>query len=185
MLKLMMQIYAALQNCKQELIKIFKFFKISDWNVPGIFGCNVFGDNRSTGVNLQGQIFCLSINMKIKYSKSITYMVFKILLLSLAGSIYLGCKSDKERIIQQKVAENLQDFRKKKSQECSEILLREAEEIVDSLLLAEATDAMQDSLGRLRPGRPMQPPSIPPIDSMQVHPLFDLLPPIPDTGKKG
>ena len=101
------------------------------------------------------------------------------------GSLCWACEGDKERIIQQKVAENVRDFRQKKSVECRETLLRQAEEIVDSLLLHEATDAMSDSLGRLRPGRPVQPPSIPPIDSMQVRPLFDLLPPVPDTGKKG
>ena len=101
------------------------------------------------------------------------------------GSLCWACEGDKERIIQQKVAENVRDFRKKKSLECRDLLLREAEEIVDSLLLTEATEAMSDSLARLRPGRPVQPPPIPPIDSMSVRPLFDLLPPIPDTGKKG
>ncbi len=114
-----------------------------------------------------------------------TCIALKVVLVGILGSICWGCGGDNERIIQQKVAENVQDFRQKKLVECREILLREAEEIVDSLLLSEATDAMSDSLGRLRPGRPVQPPSIPPIDSMRVHPLFDLLPPIPDTGKKG
>ncbi len=100
-------------------------------------------------------------------------------------SVWLGCGDDKSEIIRQKVAERLLDFRQKKSVECSEILLREAEQIVDSLLLTEATSAMNDSLGRLRPFRPLQPPPIPPIDSLKVHPLFDLLPPVRDTGKKG
>jgi hypothetical protein len=123
--------------------------------------------------------------MKLTYSKSITCIALKIILGSAVGSLCWACKGDNERIIQQKVAENVRDFRQKKSLECRDLLLREAEEIVDSLLLSEATDAMSDSLGRLRPGRPVQPPPIPPIDSMSVRPLFDLLPPIPDTGKKG
>lgn len=85
----------------------------------------------------------------------------------------IGCGEDKQEIIRQKVAENVRDFRQKKIAECREMLLREAEEIVDSLLLTEATDALSDSLSRLRPSRPVQPPTIPPIDSLKVNPLFE------------
>ncbi len=95
--------------------------------------------------------------------------------------IVSGCGKDKDEIIRLKATEMVQDFRQKKSLECREILLREAEEIVDSLLLTEATDAMSDSLSRLRPSRPVQPPAILPIDSLKVHPLFGS----PDSGKKG
>jgi len=109
----------------------------------------------------------------------------KILFTCLSASVWLSCGDDKAEIIRQKVAERVYDFHQKKSVECREILLREAEHIVDSLLLHEATDAMSDSLGRLRPFRPVQPPPIPPIDSLRVHPLFDLLPLVRDTGKKG
>jgi hypothetical protein len=123
--------------------------------------------------------------MEVNCSNSIICISVKILFTCLAVSAWLGCGDDKSEIIRQKVAERLQDFRQKKSVECREILLREAEQIVDSLLLTEATSAMSDSLGRLRPFRPVQPPPIPPIDSLKVHPLFDLLPVKPDTGKKG
>ena len=123
--------------------------------------------------------------MEVNCSNSIICISVKILFTCLAVSAWLGCGDDKSEIIRQKVAERLQDFRQKKSVECREILLREAEQIVDSLLLTEATSAMSDSLGRLRPFRPVQPPPIPPIDSLRVHPLFDLLPPVRDTGRSG
>jgi hypothetical protein len=65
------------------------------------------------------------------------------------------------------------DFRRKKSAECRQSLLMKAEKKVDSLLLAEAQQALQDSLARLRPFKPNQPPPIPAIDSLTVKPLFD------------
>ncbi|MBL7783276.1 MAG: hypothetical protein JNM22_18745 [Saprospiraceae bacterium] len=99
-----------------------------------------------------------------------------ILLLSFA----FACNKNKEEIIQQKVTDAVSDFRQKKMAECREILLREAEETVDSLLLLDATNSMNDSLARLRPFRPVQPPPILPIDSLQVQPIFPV-----DSGKKG
>ena len=87
-----------------------------------------------------------------------------------------GCAGDKEKIVQEKVAEKVADFRKKKNMECRQSLFAKAEQIVDSLLLSEAESALQDSLSRLRPFRPTQPPAVPPIDSNAVKPIFDKLP---------
>lgn len=111
--------------------------------------------------------------MKIIISKSIAYIPALRFPLLVALLFVSGCREDKAEIIRQKVAENVQDFRQKKMLECREILLREAEEIVDSLLLTEATNSLNDSLSRLRPFRPVQPPPIPPIDSLTVKPLFN------------
>ena len=129
--------------------------------------------------------FYLPEKMNTNHSQSITCIFVKILLATTAIYTTAGCGKDKPEIISQKVAETVQDFRQKKSAECREILLREAEEIVDSLLLTEATNAMSDSLSRLRPSRPVQPPPILPIDSLKVHPLFDAPASTPDSGKKG
>ncbi len=123
--------------------------------------------------------------MKITRSQPAFCVLASILLSIFACVIVSGCGKDKDEIIRLKATETVQDFRQKKSLECREILLREAEEIVDSLLLTEATDAMSDSLSRLRPSRPVQPPAILPIDSLKVHPLFDSPAPAPDSGKKG
>jgi hypothetical protein len=89
----------------------------------------------------------------------------------LIGSIQ-SCQEDKSKVIAEKVAERVDDFRRKKKEECRKSLLSKAEKKVDSLLLAEAQQLLQDSLGRLRPFRPGQPPVVPPIDSLAVEPLF-------------
>jgi len=84
-----------------------------------------------------------------------------------------GCKRDQEAIVRQKVEERTSVFRAKKSAECREKLLLVAETMVDSLLLTEAQQELRDSLSRMRPGRPMKPVPVPPIDSLAVKPLFD------------
>ncbi len=83
------------------------------------------------------------------------------------------CKGDTDAVVQEKVAERVTAFKEKKRAECREALLSTAERTVDSLLLTEAQDALNDSLARLRPGRPFQPAPIPPIDSLMVKPIFD------------
>ena len=83
-----------------------------------------------------------------------------------------ACGPDKEAIVREKVAERVSDFVLKKRTECREALLTEAEKTVDSLLLTEAQNDLNDSLARLRPGRPFQPAPVPPIDSLQVKPIF-------------
>ena len=88
--------------------------------------------------------------------------------------LFLGsCEGDKEAIVQTKVAERVNEFKLKKRSECRETLFQLAERTVDSLLLTDAQNALNDSLARLRPGRPFQPAVIPPIDSLKVKPLFD------------
>lgn len=101
---------------------------------------------------------------------------YRIIFLLLAGLHVLllpSCGGDKEAIVQEKVAERVTAFKAKKSAECLESLLETAERKVDSLLLAEAQNALNDSLSRLRPWRPFQPAPIQPIDSLTVKPIFD------------
>jgi hypothetical protein len=73
-------------------------------------------------------------------------------------------------------------FKAKKSAECLEALLQTAEHTVDSLLLSEAQNTLNDSLSRLRPGRPFQPAAILPIDSLMVKPIFDEISPASQKG---
>lgn len=83
-----------------------------------------------------------------------------------------GCTKDNQKIIVEKVTERVEEYKKKKREECRENLLAKAEKKVDSLLLAEAQLSLQDSLSKLRPFKPLQPPAIPAIDSSAVQPLF-------------
>ncbi|MBX2893025.1 MAG: hypothetical protein KF734_19090 [Saprospiraceae bacterium] len=43
---------------------------------------------------------------------------------------------------------------------------------MDSLLLADAMMALSDSLLRLRPEKPLQPPRLTPLDTLPVGPIF-------------
>ncbi|MBC7777361.1 MAG: hypothetical protein H7246_18150 [Phycisphaerae bacterium] len=101
---------------------------------------------------------------------------FKLMLgaLGCLGLLLLAsCQGDADAIVQEKVAERVTAFKEKKRGECREALLNIAERTVDSLLLTEAQNALNDSLARLRPGRPFQPMPIPPIDCLKVKPIFD------------
>lgn len=84
----------------------------------------------------------------------------------------VSCNRDNQAVIGQKVAEKVQAFRDKKNRECRASLLAEAEQIADSLLLAEAKMQLEDSLVRFRPTRPVKPAPVPPIDSLSVQPIF-------------
>ena len=83
-----------------------------------------------------------------------------------------NCSDNKDKIIAEKVSERVTDFRNKKNEACRTALYANAEKIVDSLLLEDAQQALQDSLSRLRPFRPLQPPPVPAIDSLRVQPIF-------------
>jgi hypothetical protein len=83
-----------------------------------------------------------------------------------------ACGPDKEQIVAEKIAERVSDFRKKESMKCRAALLRDAESIVDSLLLEEARAALGDSLAALRPFKPPKPALIPAIDSLSIAPIF-------------
>lgn len=85
----------------------------------------------------------------------------------------LACSGNKERIVQEKVAEQVAEFRKKEAPKCRAALLTEAGRIADSLLLYEALEEVNDSLRNRHPFRPVKPPRIPPIDSAAVKPLFE------------
>lgn len=84
----------------------------------------------------------------------------------------IGCKTDKENIIREKVSELVTTFKIKQNAECRASLLQDAEQIVDSILLEEAKGQLNDSLMRLRPFKPPQPIAVPPIDTNPVSPLF-------------
>ena len=86
--------------------------------------------------------------------------------------VFPSCTRDKEAIVEAKVAERVDYFKAQKSAECRENLLAAAERRVDSMLLNEAQQSLLDSLARLRPNRPYQPPVVPPIDSFSVKPIF-------------
>lgn len=84
-----------------------------------------------------------------------------------------GCGRDTEAVVQQSVAERVAAYRIKQEAECRSALLARAEKMADSLLILEAIRDINDSLQRIRPGRPGRPAIIPPIDSAAVKPLFD------------
>lgn len=84
----------------------------------------------------------------------------------------VACGTDKEQIVAAKIAERVSDFRKKESLKCRVALLRDAESIVDSLLLEEAKAALGDSLAALRPFKPAKPALVPAIDSLSIAPIF-------------
>lgn len=87
--------------------------------------------------------------------------------------LVVSCSRSKERIIREKVDERVSDFRKKETAKCQARLLKEAEQIADSLLLQEALQEVNDSLRQMRPFKPLPPPAIPPIDSAAIKPIFD------------
>lgn len=91
-----------------------------------------------------------------------------ILILLLFGS----CNADQSALIQEKVNTRLAEFVKKEKETCRAGLLAQAEKTVDSLLLAEAQLQLRDSLNRMRPGAPVIPPAVPPIDTLEVKPIF-------------
>ena len=86
---------------------------------------------------------------------------------------FFACGPSKEELVQTRVASLVADFRKKEARKCRDMLLTEAGKIADSLLLHEALDEVTDSLARLRPFKPVKPVAIPPIDSLQLKPIFD------------
>lgn len=93
-------------------------------------------------------------------------------LLLLACTGIWACGPDRATLIGQKVSERVEAFRAKKKGECTAALLQRAEHLADSLLLAEAEAALNDSLSRTRPNRPAKPLPLPPIDSLKVQPIF-------------
>lgn len=83
-----------------------------------------------------------------------------------------GCQEDRSAIVRQKVQERVEEFRGKQRIACRTALYEKAGRMADSILIAEARQEIQDSLARLRPFRPSQPPDVPPVDSARVAPLF-------------
>jgi len=93
-------------------------------------------------------------------------------LASITMLFVLGCRTDTDEVVRQKVSERVTAFRKKKSAECRDELLSTAEAIADSLLLEEAKASLGDSLSLTRPFKPLKPAPVPAIDTSPVRPLF-------------
>ena len=106
----------------------------------------------------------ISSNYKVQY-------VLRSGLLLLTLAIW-ACETDKSKVVAEQVSERVQAYSTKRLQECRQNLFLKAEHMVDSLLLAEAQGELQDSLRRLRPFRPTEPPPVPAIDSLKVAPLY-------------
>jgi hypothetical protein len=130
--------------------------------------CNRSFRKRFLDKPLNNNLFLRRHTSFFKMPKYIT--LFPFLFFCLA--IFSRCGAKKEEIIAEKVAERVDEFRKEKTMECRTQLLQNAEKIVDSLLLLEATNSVQDSLARLRPSRPVKPADIPAIDSQGIKPVF-------------
>ncbi|MBK9336014.1 MAG: hypothetical protein IPM98_05305 [Lewinellaceae bacterium] len=84
-----------------------------------------------------------------------------------------ACGGNKERIVQEKIAERVSEFRKKETERCRAALLADAGRIADSLLLYEALGEVNDSLRNRLPFKPVKPAHIAPMDSLPVKPIFD------------
>ncbi len=89
-----------------------------------------------------------------------------------ASLFFQNCQTDKSEVVEREVARRLAKFRTERVAEHRQKLLDEASKMVDSLLLDEARRKLQDSLGHVRPIKPVKPEDIPPIDSAMVKPLF-------------
>lgn len=85
----------------------------------------------------------------------------------------IGCRRDQSQQAAALIEQRVSAFKIKKQDECHKALLREAEKTVDSLLMAEAKIHLEDSLSRMRPVKPEQPPPVEPLDSLPVKPIFD------------
>jgi hypothetical protein len=96
----------------------------------------------------------------------------KLFFWALPSLLVIACGPGKEEIAQETIQQRVQHFRDKKNAECMASLLATAEQITDSLLLLEAQLQLRDSLFRSRPAAPIQPGDVPPIDSLDVKPLF-------------
>lgn len=106
------------------------------------------------------------------WAKTLTASIWFFLIALMALFCVTACGPNKEQIVAEKIAERVRDFRKKEASKCREALLRDAENIADSLLLEEAKAALGDSLAALRPFKPPKPAQVPPIDSLSVAPIF-------------
>lgn len=114
--------------------------------------------------------------MVFKLKNKITFNVLsQSILMPILLSILLSvsaCGPSQEKIVQEQVSQKVAEFRKKYTAECQARFLAEAERLVDSSLLAEAKAGLMDSLSLHKPGKPVQPAPIPPIDSATVKPIF-------------
>ncbi len=94
--------------------------------------------------------------------------------------LLLACKKKKQRnlpTVEELIAQNLEQFKKERAKECFDGVLKEANRIVDSTLLANAKNKKVFSVIKPPiPDKPIKPDPLPPIDSAEVKPILDLMP---------
>ncbi|MFK8100929.1 MAG: hypothetical protein AB8G15_00325 [Saprospiraceae bacterium] len=77
--------------------------------------------------------------------------------------------------VEELVAQNLKKFKKERAKECFTGVLKEANRLVDSTLLANAKNKKVFSVIKPPiPDKPVKPDPLPPIDSAEVKPILDL-----------
>ncbi len=93
------------------------------------------------------------------------------------GLFMFACESathiDKEAVIEEKVQERLNSFKRVIMAKCKKAVLEEAGAMADSIIL-ERAKALKDSLPRpLKPSRPEQPDILELKDSLTLAPFLD------------
>lgn len=126
----------------------------------------------AVGKSVSNCTFALNLIVQIRLNLKCSIALLACLIVW-AAVFFPACSERKERIIREKIAERVAEFRKKNSADCRAQLLEDAEKIADSLLLYEALSEVNDSLKRTRPFRPLPPGQIAPLDSGAVKPIFD------------
>ena len=107
--------------------------------------------------------------------KIVPILVFAVML-----TFSFGFQKDKSKeaeiqaLIDAKVAEKVEYFRRKRIQACRERVFQRASEIADSIIIsrAKSTTIIDNTTRPVPPERPVRPPIRPPIDTTPVTPLF-------------
>jgi len=109
------------------------------------------------------------------------YQLILLFLLSTAVIIAsFGFQKDKSKeaeiqtLIDEKVAEKVERFRKKRLAVCRERILKRASELADSIIMAKAisTTIIDNTVRPTPPERPPRPPIKSPVDTTPVEPFF-------------
>ncbi len=91
--------------------------------------------------------------------------------------LLLGCESstkiDIDQVIEEKVQERLDTYRRVKNESCLEAALLEAGRLADSIILERARFLRDTSMRPYRPFRPGDPVLQELSDSLPLRPLFD------------
>jgi hypothetical protein len=84
-----------------------------------------------------------------------------------------ACQNDRSAEINAEILRRVQRSEKQYRLDCTQRMFQEAEQIADSLLLAEAKLSLNDSMRNRAPYKPLPPAVLSPIDSLEVKPLFN------------